>query len=62
MLNCSPLLEVATRLADTWLGAGSLSIWCALILASEAKIEIESKILFRLEAKKRHDFTCFAVK
>jgi hypothetical protein len=25
---------------------------CALVFASEAKIEIEAKILFRLEAKK----------
>jgi hypothetical protein len=32
---------------------------CALVFASEAKIEIEAKISFRLEAKKRHDFACF---
>jgi hypothetical protein len=30
---------------------------CALTFASEAKFEIEAKILFRLEAKKKPDFT-----
>jgi hypothetical protein len=35
---------------------------CALVFASEAKIETEAKISFRLEAKKRHDFTCFTLK
>jgi hypothetical protein len=29
---------------------------CALVFASEAKIDIEAKISFRLEAKKRQDF------
>jgi hypothetical protein len=28
----------------------------------QEKTEIEAKISFRLEAKKRHDFTCFASK
>ncbi len=35
-----------------WLG-------CALTFASEAKFEIEAKISFRLEAKKKPDFTWF---
>jgi hypothetical protein len=30
----------------------ALGVGCALIFASEAKIEIGAKILFRLEAKK----------
>jgi hypothetical protein len=30
---------------------------CALTFASEAKFEIEAKILFRFEAKKKPDFT-----
>jgi hypothetical protein len=30
---------------------------CALTFASEAKFEIEAKISFRLEAKKKSDFT-----
>jgi hypothetical protein len=30
---------------------------CALSFASEAKFEIEAKISFRLEAKKKPDFT-----
>ena len=30
---------------------------CALTFASEAKFEIEAKISFRLEAKKKPDFT-----
>jgi hypothetical protein len=34
----------------------------ALVFASEAKIEIEAKFLFHLEAKKRHDFACFTSK
>ncbi len=34
-------------------------IGCALTFASEAKFEIEAKILFRLEAKKKPDFTWF---
>jgi hypothetical protein len=32
-------------------------VGCALTFASEAKIEIEVKISFRLEAKKKPDFT-----
>jgi hypothetical protein len=32
-------------------------VGCALTFASEAKFEIEAKILFRLEAKKKPDFT-----
>jgi hypothetical protein len=32
----------------------SSTVGCALVFASEAKIEIEAKISFRLEAKKRH--------
>ncbi len=32
-------------------------IGCALTFASEAKFEIEAKISFRLEAKKKPDFT-----
>jgi hypothetical protein len=32
---------------------------CALTFASEAKFEIEAKILFRLELKKKPDFTQF---
>jgi hypothetical protein len=35
---------------------------CALVFASEAKIEIEAKISFRLEAKKKHVFVCFTSK
>ncbi len=35
---------------------------CALVFASEAKIEIEAKISFCLEAKKRHDFAWFTSK
>jgi hypothetical protein len=34
----------------------------AVVFASEAKIEIEANISFRLEAKKRPDFACFASK
>jgi hypothetical protein len=30
---------------------------CALTFASEAKFEIEAKILFHFEAKKKPDFT-----
>ncbi len=30
---------------------------CALTFASEAKFEIDAKILFRFEAKKKPDFT-----
>jgi hypothetical protein len=36
---------------------GQLGIGCALTFASEAKFEIEAKNLFRLEAKKKPDFT-----
>ncbi len=32
-------------------------VGCALTFASEAKLEIEVKISFRLEAKKKPDFT-----
>jgi hypothetical protein len=32
-------------------------VGCALTFASEAKFEIEAKILFRFEAKKKPDFT-----
>ncbi len=32
-------------------------VGCALTFASEANFEIEVKILFRLEAKKKPDFT-----
>jgi hypothetical protein len=32
-------------------------VGCALTFASEAKFEIEAKISFRLEAKKKSDFT-----
>ncbi len=34
-----------------------LGLGCALTFASEAKFEIEAKILFRFEAKKKPDFT-----
>jgi hypothetical protein len=34
-----------------------LVVGCALTFASEAKFEIEAKILFRFEAKKKPDFT-----
>jgi hypothetical protein len=40
----------------------NFGLGCSLVFASEAKIEIEAKILFRLEAKKRHDFACFTSK
>jgi hypothetical protein len=33
------------------------SLGCALTFASEAKFEIEAKISFRLEVKKKPDFT-----
>jgi hypothetical protein len=33
------------------------AIGCALTFASEAKFEIDAKILFWLEAKKKPDFT-----
>ena len=36
---------------------GVFTLGCALTFASEAKFEIEAKILFRLEAKKKPDFT-----
>ncbi len=36
---------------------GVFTLGCALTLASEAKFEIEAKILFRLEVKKKPDFT-----
>jgi hypothetical protein len=39
-----------------------LELGCALVFASEAKMEKEAKISFRLEANKRHDFACFASK
>ncbi len=35
------------------------TLGCALTFASEAKFEIEAKILFPLEAKKKPDFTWF---
>jgi len=35
----------------------SWELGCALTFALEAKFEIEAKILFRLEAKKKPDFT-----
>jgi hypothetical protein len=35
----------------------TVSLGCALTFASEAKFEIEAKISFRLEAKKKPDFT-----
>ena len=35
----------------------ALELGCALTFASEAKFEIEAKISFRLEAKKKPDFT-----
>jgi hypothetical protein len=41
---------LVTRLKDPKVG-------CALTFASEAKFEIEAKILFHLEAKKKPDFT-----
>jgi hypothetical protein len=34
-----------------------MGVGCALTFASEAKFEIEAKISFRLEAKKKTDFT-----
>jgi hypothetical protein len=34
-----------------------MNLGCALTFASEAKFEIEVKISFRLEAKKKPDFT-----
>jgi hypothetical protein len=34
-----------------------LTLGCALTFASEAKFEIEAKISFRFEAKKKPDFT-----
>jgi hypothetical protein len=44
-----------------WRGGGEgvqkSQIVCALTFASEAKFEIEVKISFRLEAKKKPDFT-----
>jgi len=40
----------------------NFGLGCSFVFASEAKIEIEAKILFRLEAKKRHDFACFTSK
>jgi hypothetical protein len=45
------------RWTTSWLRASSIG--CALTFASEAKFEIEAKILFRLEAKKKPDFTWF---
>ncbi len=36
-------------------------VGCALTFAWEAKFEIEAKILFRLEAKKKPDFTWFTL-
>ena len=33
------------------------TVGCALTFASEAKMEIEAKISFRFEAKKKPDFT-----
>ena len=38
---------------------GSQDVGCALTFASEAKFEIEAKLSFRLEAKKKPDFTWF---
>ncbi len=40
----------------------NFGLGCSLVFASEAKIEIEAKILFRVEAKKRHDFAYFTSK
>ena len=40
----------------SWINQGS-GLGCALTFASEAKFEIEAKILFRFEAKKKPDFT-----
>jgi hypothetical protein len=36
---------------------GPCRLGCTLTFASEAEFEIEAKILFRLEAKKKPDFT-----
>ena len=40
-----------------WKQTFSFILGCALTFASEAKFEIEAKISFRLEAKKKPDFT-----
>jgi hypothetical protein len=37
--------------------AYQMELGCALTFASEAKFEIEAKISFRFEAKKKPDFT-----
>ncbi len=39
------------------MGRRGSSVGCALTFASEAKFEIEAKISFRLEVKKKPDFT-----
>ncbi len=39
-----------------------MQLGCALVFASEAKIGIEAKISFCLQAKKRHDFAWFTSK
>ncbi len=41
----------------TFVYTRGLLLGCALTFASEAKFEIEAKISFRLEAKKKPDFT-----
>ncbi len=43
----------------TWTNFLPFLVGCALTFASEAKFEIEAKISFRLEAKKKPDFTFF---
>ncbi len=61
LLNYSPARE--SLISDISAGDGknynlsTVSLGCALTFASEAKFEIEAKILFRLGAKKKPDFT-----
>jgi hypothetical protein len=45
------------RVSSTAFGGAHTRVGCALTFASEAKFEIEAKISFRLEAKKKPDFT-----
>ncbi len=52
-MSCSQGLSTSYRVQSI--------LGCTLTFASEAKFEIEEKILFRLEAKKKSDFTWFTL-
>jgi hypothetical protein len=54
---CLPLLSFVAHFVFFERCLHGFELGCALTFASEAKFEIEAKISFRLEAKKKPDFT-----